>query len=230
MSFEKRRHSVATRAKISKGLQAAYERDPSSWEHTEASKKRMSIAAKKVKRGPLSKEHRENIGRSSSGHKHTVKVRARMSATQKIAFAKDPSLSQKLTQSRLKGGYSAEMKTKISAALKGRPHPKNCNHCKVVLAYWEKFPQPETGLERILYDLLCRAGFRFERQHRLGKYFVDAYLPDEQLAFEADGEYWHSSAEKRVKDTRRDAWLLAHFGVPVVRLSEYELLKMEGYL
>ena len=56
-----------------------------------------------------------------------------------------------------------------------------------------------------------------------GRYRVDAYLPPPyHLAFEADGDYWHDR-RGRDFDTRRDAYLLARFGLPVVRLSETEI-------
>ena len=59
-------------------------------------------------------------------------------------------------------------------------------------------------------------------EKRFGRYTVDAYLPPPyHLAFEADGDYWHSLRTKH--DEKRDIWLLKHFQLPVVRLSETEI-------
>src|SRR3990167_229390 len=51
---------------------------------------------------------------------------------------------------------------------------------------------------------------------RFGRFSVDVLLAEEWVAFEADGAGWHKDKEK---DTKRDAWLLENFDLPVVRLS-----------
>lgn len=81
-----------------------------------------------------------------------------------------------------------------------------------------------TSIEVILEKLL--ADFpSVETQQRFSPYKVDAYLPPPyHLAFEADGSYWHRDKEK---DASRDSYLLTRFGLPVVRLSEEDLLRMK---
>lgn len=67
------------------------------------------------------------------------------------------------------------------------------------------------------------AGFQEVRTgERFGRYFVDAYVPEVHMAFEADGLRWHDPA----RDAARDAWLLEEHGLPVVRFTEAELLKI----
>ena len=56
---------------------------------------------------------------------------------------------------------------------------------------------------------------------RCTKYFVDFYLPEDKIAFEADGEYWHRNRGEY--DAKRDLWIFDNFGVVVIRFSEKEL-------
>ena len=63
-------------------------------------------------------------------------------------------------------------------------------------------------------------------EKRFGPYRVDAYLPPPyHLAFEADGEYWHrrTECERPGYYAQRDAYLLVHFSLPVVHLSERDI-------
>ena len=64
------------------------------------------------------------------------------------------------------------------------------------------------------------------REEHFSLYRVDAYLPHPyHLAFEADGAYWHKDHVKR--DAERDAYLMREHNLPVVRLTELELLAVE---
>lgn len=54
---------------------------------------------------------------------------------------------------------------------------------------------------------LTRRGVRFERQHPVGPYVVDFFLPDEKLIIEADGSYWHQDQQV---DIARDQELLCY--------------------
>lgn len=74
-----------------------------------------------------------------------------------------------------------------------------------------------------LIDFLVCAGFEvIIPEQRFGMYFVDAYLANEHIAFEADGDYWHNLRSDGY-DIARDACLLEQFGLPVVRLRENEI-------
>ena len=75
-----------------------------------------------------------------------------------------------------------------------------------------------------MIDLLKEVGFEIIiPEHPMGHYFIDAYLPNEHLAFEADGKYWHSRLEIKEHDKKRDAWLLENCSLPVIRLTEAEI-------
>lgn len=79
-----------------------------------------------------------------------------------------------------------------------------------------------TGLELALRTLLCGAGYGFEEQKRFGRYVVDAFVPELNMVFEADGMFWfhHQDAEQ---EARRDAYLVARGAAAVVHLRDEDL-------
>lgn len=76
----------------------------------------------------------------------------------------------------------------------------------------------EVTVEKVLKD----AGIPFSAQHRLGKWLIDFYLPEQNIAVEVDGDYWHSLPETVERDLRKDANLRS-LGVRVVRLKESDI-------
>ena len=61
-------------------------------------------------------------------------------------------------------------------------------------------------------------GVRFRRQAVLGGCIVDSYAACERLVVEVDGAV-HRTAEARVHDARRQAWLEGALGVRFVRVD-----------
>ncbi len=85
------------------------------------------------------------------------------------------------------------------------------------IAHWPKKP---TNLEIALYKLLDMAAYRYERQKRFGRYVVDAYVPEINVAFEADGSFWHQDKlRERIRDKR-----LCESVKTVIHLGERDLL------
>jgi very-short-patch-repair endonuclease len=92
-----------------------------------------------------------------------------------------------------------------------------------------------TGLESATYGALESMGFIFERQHRLGRYVVDAYLPTCHTVIEAFGDYWHCnpriypSGPENARQERARSYdpqklaALAAAGYRVVILWEYDV-------
>lgn len=79
-----------------------------------------------------------------------------------------------------------------------------------------------SGLAWKLVDFLTSAGFdNLVVEAKFGPYSIDALLADEWIAFEADGEYWHSV--NRTDYEARDAYLLNEHDLVVVRLTENEI-------
>ncbi|MEM9033783.1 MAG: DUF559 domain-containing protein [Actinomycetota bacterium] len=76
---------------------------------------------------------------------------------------------------------------------------------KVAAARLTDAPPPESELERLVEDLLMRAGLpRPRRQHQTPGGRVDFAYPDRRLAIEADGRRWHARADRMLDDRRRD--------------------------
>lgn len=82
--------------------------------------------------------------------------------------------------------------------------------------------------EGVLWQVLRRRpdGFKFRRQHPIGRSIVDFYCPATRLVIEIDGEA-HNVPERAARDVRRDAWLKSQ-GFGVMRFPAPDLLKDIG--
>lgn len=65
-------------------------------------------------------------------------------------------------------------------------------------------------------------GLKFRRQHGIGPYILDFYLPSHRLAVEVDGQ-GHDHPDQIRHDQRRDAWL-AEQGIEVLRFTAKSVL------
>ena len=127
--------------------------------------------------------------------------------------------------------YSLETRAKLSNAGKGRKHTLEVR-AKMSIAAAKRHSEGgipgrycQTRPERILLLFLHEAGFRVIAQKRFGRYVVDAWIPDYNLVFECDGQYWHEYHEIKNPgyQARRDQ-ALAEAGQVVVHFSDSELL------
>ncbi len=74
-----------------------------------------------------------------------------------------------------------------------------------------KTRRKETGIERIVANLLLEMGLQHQREVGFGPWTVDFVLPDLQLVIQADGDYWHAHPDsfptekltKQQRDRRR---------------------------
>ena len=64
------------------------------------------------------------------------------------------------------------------------------------------------------------AGFKFRRQHLLGKYFLDFYCPAAKLSIELDG-FQHGLPEQRQRDEERKKFLASE-GVEELRFWNHQ--------
>lgn len=81
-----------------------------------------------------------------------------------------------------------------------------------------------TGPERILWTKLSRnqlGGFKFRRQHPIGRYVLDFYCPTVRLCVELDG-FSHDDLAQIKKDRDRDDCLRSA-GVDVLRFSNQQV-------
>ncbi|TNF47006.1 MAG: DUF559 domain-containing protein [Bacteroidetes bacterium] len=91
-----------------------------------------------------------------------------------------------------------------------------------------------TSAEATLWNMLKKSqvgGYKFRRQHSIGKYVVDFYCPSLQLVIELDGEP-HADLVNIALDSERDEFINQH-GIAVFRYEnrwvfEYpEVIKQE---
>ena len=66
-------------------------------------------------------------------------------------------------------------------------------------------------------------GLKFRRQHSMGRYVLDFYCPEANLAIEIDGES-HSRDDHPERDAVRDDWLRAQ-GVEVLRIPAGDVMR-----
>jgi very-short-patch-repair endonuclease len=88
----------------------------------------------------------------------------------------------------------------------------------------------ETGIEQQVREALDSLSIAYIQEHPIQHneklkrganfYFIDFFLPDSNIALEADGLYWHRSRQDA--DTRRDLFL-ANQGITVIRITDKEI-------
>jgi very-short-patch-repair endonuclease len=66
-------------------------------------------------------------------------------------------------------------------------------------------------------------GFKFRRQHPIGRCIVDFYCPAARLVIEVDGES-HRMGDNPERDEQRDAWL-RNQGLQVLRFDAGDLIR-----
>jgi very-short-patch-repair endonuclease len=91
-----------------------------------------------------------------------------------------------------------------------------------------------TSAEATLWTMLKNkqvGGYKFRRQHSIGKYVVDFYCPEIKLVIELDGEP-HADLLNIARDAERDEFI-SQYGITVLRYEnrwvfEYpEVIKQE---
>jgi len=172
---------------------------------------------------------KSKIGSANLGHIVTERTREEISKA-KIGVSHPPEFGKAISE-RMRGSKhpmwgkkaSEETRKKLSVSHMGYI-PSEITREKIAEAAARQFsayPFPRTKLEVALYWLLATAGYCYSPQKQFGRYVVDAYLPIENLAFEADGEYWHNRPGAKERDSKRDQYLKSKFGlVEIVHIEE----------
>ncbi len=91
---------------------------------------------------------------------------------------------------------------------------------KVKLALRRRLRSNPTNAEKVIWCALRKkqTGFRFRRQHPVGRYIVDFYCPEVRLVIEVDGDV-HSLEASIEYDKERDKY---------IRAAEYEILRVSN--
>lgn len=80
-----------------------------------------------------------------------------------------------------------------------------------------------TRPHRIGIRVVESLGLKWEDEKKFGKYNVDIYLPDYNIACEIDGNYFHTLPGVPEKDKRRDKELFEKYGVITLRFWESDI-------
>ena len=168
---------------------------PFGFKHTKQIRKKISLAARRAQIGE---------GNGFFGRHHTVEHKHRMS---------------KLMTGRK---ISDETRKKLS----GRVVTKSTRE-KLAKAMCRRLSRGfrNTVLERSLYLMLYEAGISFRAQEPIGRFLIDAFDIDNNLAWEASGSYWHSLRESQRPgyEQNRDN-ILRRSGIKdVIHLNEEDL-------
>lgn len=89
-------------------------------------------------------------------------------------------------------------------------------------------PRATTGskghraLHRFLVEVM---GFIVEDEYPAGPYSIDCYVEEVHAGFEYDGKDFHSPTKRRRRDEDRDRWILEELGIPIMRVTDEDLLK-----
>lgn len=79
-----------------------------------------------------------------------------------------------------------------------------------------------SSIEQIVWSVLDKLQIQYIREHRIGRYLADIYVPSKSLVIECDGRHWH--AGRVAEDAKRDAYMHAR-GYNVLRLPEQDIRK-----
>lgn len=85
-----------------------------------------------------------------------------------------------------------------------------------------------TNIERAVKAKLEASGIVFEEQFPIGQYMADFFLPESKEVIEADGDYWHSRPETKVRDARKDIYC-ASLGYIVWRFTERDIKSGQAF-
>lgn len=95
---------------------------------------------------------------------------------------------------------------------------KTRQYCSRACAHDMRGP---TSIEIAVENALKALKIPYQPQCPISHFTIDFFLPDRNIAIEADGKYWHANSAK--KDAARDKYL-AKLGITTIRIGEREIL------
>lgn len=168
-------------------------------ERVARSVKKSAASHRGVKLGPPTLDHCRKLSVAHKGMKATVSARRKMSSSHT-------------------GTHHSVAQRKAIAAGARRHAALELPNCKCMM-HKSRY---STRLSKLMIKLFLSEFPEVVEEKRFGRFRVDAYLPQPyHLAFEADGEYWHSM--RKDKDKARDKMLFEKYGLPVIRLTQQEI-------
>ena len=102
---------------------------------------------------------------------------------------------------------------------------KFCSRVCVASYYQRNGIKKSTSIEIALEKELIKKGIKFQKQYPIyqAKTIPDFFITP-NICIYADGDYWHSIKEQRIKDTQQN-FILIFLGYKVYRFWEHDILK-----
>lgn len=100
--------------------------------------------------------------------------------------------------------------------------------------HYQSLHSTRTSIEVAVYEALDRLGIRYKPQYKIGRYVVDALLPDSNVVVECLGDFWHANPAiytgeltyqqrmNRERDPQRRSYIEQR-GFTVIELWESEI-------
>jgi very-short-patch-repair endonuclease len=104
-------------------------------------------------------------------------------------------------------------------------HPIYFNTSIEVLGRARKLRNHTTEVEKIIWKYLRRKqidGYKFRRQHPIGKYIADFYCHEAKLVVEVDGKI-HLTEKQKEHDEKRTKYL-EELGIKIVRVTNEKVI------
>lgn len=79
----------------------------------------------------------------------------------------------------------------------------------------------ESSIEKIIRLILIDYPLNFIQEYKVGRYSIDFYLPELNIALEVDGDYWHQNIDRDIRKENK----LNSVGLRVVRIKQSEIEK-----
>lgn len=190
---------------------------------TEEHKRRLSAA---LKGRTLPKETRQKMSIAAFGKKRVFTEKHKQNLS--IAM-KNMSDNTKRKLSIALTGRKVSNEARLNMSLAQSKHVRECNkkNCRTIGCNTKLrgggYKGEPSKLAHIAYDKLLKDFEIVIAEERFHPYTVDFLLAEEWIAFEIDGEYWHKDSKE--KDKLRDKYLYERYNLPVVRLTQQEILE-----
>jgi len=113
----------------------------------------------------------------------------------------------------------------------GMPKPRAHSIAPEILQLARDFRHPLTAPEANIWHAVRnrQLGFKFRRQHAIGRFIADFYCAESKLVIEIDGDT-HAAPDQKACDAARTAWLVER-GFEVIRFQAGEGdRKLQGVL
>jgi very-short-patch-repair endonuclease len=192
---------IATRNRVCTEMR---ERKGENWNHSEKTKKQMSLSHTGKKRKPHSYKTRQKISEARKGTKVVLspETKIKKSARQQEAWEKR---KQNTVQ-------YAEYVEKLSQHRKKYIKENGHHFCQ----------KNETSIEMLCIDFLINNDIKYDFQYYLDGKRYDFFLPEFNLLIEVDGEYWHT-LEPSIKNDIEKHYLSKKHNLRLLRISSDDL-------